>query len=105
MGLLATFPDAFGLQPLWGNASRSFWRLLKFQTRQFHPQSDPVVDQFPQPLVVSQLPPNHGQVFLPHKLTRALTVPGETHLVIRAMLLRRVGLAAAPRLATDVVLL
>ena len=79
--------------------------LRKAQAREFHGQNHPAIQQLTQSPVVAYLVLHHSQILLPHEMTAAVSLPGETQLIVRTMLAGRIGLAAAIRFAADVVLL
>src|ERR1019366_1373725 len=69
-------------------------------------QSHPLVDQFPQPLVVGHLLAHLGQALRPHETRAALAPPRIAELMVRSVLARLLGiLALAARRAAHVVLL
>ena len=48
---------------------------------------------------------HQGKILLPHKMTLAVSLPGEADLIVGTMLDGGIGLAAAMGFAADVVLL
>src|SRR5208282_6673344 len=91
---------------LWRSISMALLRRRPLGLLQFDRQLHPLVDQFPQPLVVGHLLAHLGQALRPHESRAALAPPGKAQLIIRpvpARILRIFALAA--RRATHVVLL
>src|SRR6266566_4755388 len=73
---------------------------------QLHRQLHPLVDQFPQPLVVGHLLAHLGQSLRPHETRAALAPPGKAQLIVGSVPARLLGIfALAARRATHVVLL
>ncbi len=93
------------LPPCFCGKTAAVRRLLKPAARQLHPQNKPPLQQLTQSPVVAQLLLHHGHLLRPHKLTVALSLPGETQLIVRTMLPRRIRFAAALEFPADVVLL
>src|SRR3989442_15906444 len=79
--------------------------LLQPQAREFHGESHPAVQQFTQTMVIAELFLHQGKILLPHKMTLAVSLPGEADLIVGTMLNGGIGLAAAMGFAADVVLL
>ena len=67
-------------------------------------ESNPLVVQGAQLLVAVELGGDFGQVLLAHELGVRAAAPGEVELMIRAVLLGRIGFAPAARGPADVVL-
>src|SRR6266478_920910 len=73
---------------------------------QFDRQLHPLVEQFPQPLVVGHLLAHLGQALWPHESGAALALPGKAQLIVGSVPARLLGIfALAARRATHVVLL
>jgi hypothetical protein len=79
--------------------------LLALQTSNLQSRIDPLASEGAQPLVVGTSRWIWAKLLCTHEVRAALSTPGIAELIVRTVLLRRVGFAAAGHTPTDPVLL